>query len=139
MKSQRSNHFVGFASPSDSQADDTSFHLFTVSSGAQTFPINVEVLVSTTPVMFQVGTGASLSIVNFHDYQKFLAESTPLMPTWRRGTFGNGGTSAHQPSESSDSSSTHNFRGGDCGRKQTLCLSRRSCIHSKISTRSRSI
>ena len=26
-----------------------------------------------------------------------------------RGTFGNGDTSAHQPSESSDSSSTHNF------------------------------
>ena len=26
-----------------------------------------------------------------------------------RGTFGNGGTSAHQPSESSDSSSKHNF------------------------------
>ena len=34
-------------------------------------------------------------------------------PTPMRGTFGNGGTSAHQPSESSNSSSTHNFRGGD--------------------------
>ena len=38
-----------------------------------------------------------------------------------RGKLVNGGTSAHQPSEStksSDSSSTHNFRGGDCECKQ---------------------
>ena len=43
-----------------------------------------------------------------------------------RGTFGNGGTSAHQASESIDSSSPHNFRGGDSECKQTLFLSRRS-------------
>ena len=43
-------------------------------------------------------------------------------PTRMRGTFGNVGTSVHQPSESSDSSSTHNFRGGDCECKQTLWL-----------------
>ena len=42
-------------------------------------------------------------------------------------------------SESSDSSSTHNFWGGDYECKQTLCLSRRSHIHPKLSTRSRSI
>ena len=42
-------------------------------------------------------------------------------------------------SESNDSSSTHNFRGGDCECKQTLCLSRRSHIHPKLSTRCRSI
>ena len=42
-------------------------------------------------------------------------------------------------SESSDSSSTHNFWGGDCECKQTLCLSRRSHIHPKLSTRCRSI
>ena len=42
-------------------------------------------------------------------------------------------------SESSDSSSTHNVWGGDCECKQTLCLSRRSHIHPKLSTRCRSI
>ena len=42
-------------------------------------------------------------------------------------------------SESSDSSSTHNFWGGVCECKQTLCLSRRSHIHPKLSTRCRSI
>ena len=56
-----------------------------------------------------------------------------------RGTQNNGGTSAHQPSESSDSPSTHNFRGGDCECKQTLCLSKRSRIHPKRSSRCRSI
>ena len=80
-----SNHFVGSAPSSDSRADsnanDTNFHLFTVSSGAKTSPINVEALVNTTPVIFQVDTGASLSIINLHDYQKFLADSTPLMPS----------------------------------------------------------
>ena len=85
VKSVHSNHFVGSAPSSDSQADsnahDTNFHLYTVSSGAKTSPINVEVLVNTTPVIFQVNTGASLSIINLHDYQKFLADSTPLMPS----------------------------------------------------------
>ena len=42
-------------------------------------------------------------------------------------------------SESSDSSSTHNFWGGDCKCKQRLCLSRRSHIYPKLSTRCRSI
>ena len=55
--------------------------------------------------------------------------------TRMRGTFGNCGTSAHQVGESSDSSSMHNFEGGDCECKQTLCLSRRSRIRPKLSTR----
>ena len=55
-------------------------------------------------------------------------ESTRLL-----GTQDNGGTSAHQPSGSSDSSSTHNFRGDDRECKQRLCLSRRSRIHPKLS------
>ena len=85
VKSVHGHHFVGSASSSDSQADsnvnDTNFHLFTVSSGAKTSRINVEVLVNTTPVIFQIDTGASLSIINLHDYQKFLADSTTLMPS----------------------------------------------------------
>ena len=69
-----SNHFIG-------SAPSSNFHLFTVSSGASTSPINVEVLVNTTPVIFQIDTGASLSIINLHDYQKFIADSTPLTPS----------------------------------------------------------
>ena len=60
-------------------------------------------------------------------------------PTWIQGTQNNGGTSAHQSSESSDSSSMHNFGGGGCECKQTLCLSSRSRIHPKLSTRCKSI
>ena len=52
--------------------------------------------------------------------------------TRMRGTQNNGGTSAHQQSESSDSSFTHNFRGGGCECKQTLCLRRRSRIEGFI-------
>ena len=78
--------FCWLCTPSDSQAesnaDDTNFHLFTMSSGANTSSINVEVLVNTTLVIFQVDTGASLSmIINIHDYQKFLADSTSLAPS----------------------------------------------------------
>ena len=85
VKSMHSNHFVSCApssnSQADSNADDTNFHLFTVSSGAKTTSINVEVLVNTISVIFQVDHWASLSIINLHDYQRFLADSTPLMPS----------------------------------------------------------
>ena len=42
------------------------------------------------------------------------------------GTLGNGGTSAHQPSESCDPSSPHDFRGGDCECKQTVSADARA-------------
>ena len=54
-----------------------------------------------------VGKKASIKIV--------AAEVALVIATWIRGTQNNGGTGAHQPSESSDSSFTHNFQGGGGG------------------------
>ena len=66
--------------------------------------------------------------------EAILVNGREMWTTRIRGTKNNGGTSAHQPSESSDSSSTNNFLGGGCECKQTLCLNKRSRNHPKIST-----